>query len=339
MHSGDNRDYCEYTHKGSSFEVEGLIPEITVKSFSLAPQIRRPGLQLLSLIDPNEATPSRPSLLHRPCLLPNQSMVFAAYTWWSVATLSILLILNVRRIKNFRLKKQFQSGSPNQSNSSPLLQDTQGSSLPVWSPHALFTPPKSPKPQMPSPFRSPGASASPMYRASSRPMTPQGHESPMPGSQLIPTHDGEDLMFPDRYVTQRDVHYPNDEEWIPIGREDSLDSNPQVAVSDPRLHPAPSRFISAPGTLQTHRRQQSTWRPIWSKTFVLGGRRRRFALAIPRLPACWGACKDVVEILRDADQRTILRRRRGIIMSTLIETFTVLWPAGIFWLIVNFWMF
>ncbi|EKM81067.1 hypothetical protein AGABI1DRAFT_119597 [Agaricus bisporus var. burnettii JB137-S8] len=337
--SGDNRDYCEYVHKGSSFEVEGLIPEITVKSFSLTPQIRRPGLQLLSVVDPSYTAPSQSSILHRPCLLPKQSAVFAVYFWWSIATLFILLILNFQRIKNLRLRKQFRSFSPTQGDSSILLQDSQGSSFPVWSPHTPFMAPKSPRPQIPSPFRSPGASASPMLRASSRPMTPQNHETPMPSSQLIPTHDGEDLMFPDQYVTQRDTYHPGDEEWVSIGREEPLDSSRQISVSDPRLHPAPSQFISAPGNLPTHRRRQSNWKPIWSRNFVWGGRRRRFVFAVPRPSIWWEECKGLSEILRDADQRTIVRRRRGIIMSTLFEGFAILWPAGIFWLIVNFFMF
>ena len=54
IHSGDDHDYCEYTHS-IPFLSEGPDPkinyvrEVTVKAISSAENIRRPGLQLLSL--------------------------------------------------------------------------------------------------------------------------------------------------------------------------------------------------------------------------------------------------------------------------------------------------
>lgn len=341
--SGDNRDYCEYIHKGLSFGVEGSIPEITVKSFSPTPQIHHPGFQLLSIVDPTQMTFAQESLLHRPCILPDQSGIFTAYTWWIIATICVLLILNIQRIRHFRLTKpinHFLTPSPARSDPSPLLQDSANAQSPIWSPHTPFMPPKSPRPQMPSSFRTPMAPATPTFRASSRPMTPQGYDTPMPSPQFIPPHDEEDVMFPDQYAIQRDVRRPNDEEWTSIEREEFFDSSFQTAaIDEPRSHSSPSQFISAPRNMLTHHRRQSSWLPVWSKTFVWKGRRRRVVFRIPRLSSCWGGCKDIIEILRDADQRTLLRRRRGILVSTLIETFSVLWPAGIMWLIINFWMF
>ncbi|KAF5354930.1 hypothetical protein D9756_005402 [Leucocoprinus leucothites] len=240
--TGDNRDYCEYFHNGTSFNAEDSIPEITVKSFSPAPQIRRPGFQLLSIVDPTNLEPSqRPqSLTHRPCLLPDQRIVLIGYVGWAIATLCILLTLNVQRIRQFRLSKPINPSltpSPTRSHqTSPLLQVSNHSLSPIWSPHTLFPPvtPQSSRSQIPSIFRTPMAPATPTFRASSRPMTPQGfNESPMLSPQLMPPmHDDEDAMFPDQYTIHRDVRRVNDEEWTPVGREDYFDSDPMDDASE-----------------------------------------------------------------------------------------------------------
>ncbi|KAG5353479.1 hypothetical protein C0989_006293 [Termitomyces sp. Mn162] len=55
VYSGDNRDYCEYTHiakKTKTGHTGADIREVTVKSFSTAKHIRYPGFQLISLINP-----------------------------------------------------------------------------------------------------------------------------------------------------------------------------------------------------------------------------------------------------------------------------------------------
>lgn len=66
--SGDDHDYCEYTH---TFAGEH-IPEVTVKSLSIAMGIRQPGFQLLSL-SAEERTHA-----HQPCSVPDQLRI---YTW------------------------------------------------------------------------------------------------------------------------------------------------------------------------------------------------------------------------------------------------------------------
>jgi len=109
-HSGDNRDYCEYLHKGTSFSAEESIPEVTVKSFSPTPQIRRPGFQLLSIISPVDRETTK-SLLHRPCLLPDRRLNSFGYMGWTFTMFCILLILNVQRIRRFRLSKPVNHSS------------------------------------------------------------------------------------------------------------------------------------------------------------------------------------------------------------------------------------
>ncbi|KXN85336.1 hypothetical protein AN958_11436 [Leucoagaricus sp. SymC.cos] len=354
--SGDNRDYCEYVHRGTSFDVAGQIPEITVKSFSPAPHIRRPGFQLLSIVDPINLTASKESqsLLHRPCLLPDQTIIFAGYFWWTITTLCILFILNVRRIRQFRLTKAINPSltpSPTRSHqTSPLHQDTSDTLSSVWSPHTPFplNPPKSPRGLMPTTFRTPVAPATQTFRASSRPMTPNSFGESMLSPQLIPPmHDDEDSLFPDQYTIQRGMRHLNDEECRPIGREEFLEPGSELVngtpantnVAEPRAFSSPSQFISAPKSASTHPRRQSTWKLIWSKTFVLGGRRRVFRIHVPRMSAWWVGFTEILEVLRDADQRTLLRRRRGIVASTLVESVSIFWPAGIVWLVINCWMF
>ncbi|CDO69293.1 hypothetical protein BN946_scf184976.g12 [Trametes cinnabarina] len=100
--SGDDHDYCEYVHSLSVTDREGpvvplLIPEITVKSFSMAMGIRRPGYQLLSLIPPS-ASPEGPTIAQTPCLLPDQLGIYLSiYVPLFVITLAALLLSNMRR--------------------------------------------------------------------------------------------------------------------------------------------------------------------------------------------------------------------------------------------------
>ncbi|KAH9998519.1 Metallo-dependent phosphatase-like protein [Russula compacta] len=79
--SGDDHDYCEYTHTSH----ERRITEVTVKSLSIAMGIRRPGFELLSLS--NEAHASA----HRPCWLPDQVRVYC----WVYAPLLFATIVFV----------------------------------------------------------------------------------------------------------------------------------------------------------------------------------------------------------------------------------------------------
>ncbi len=333
MCSGDNRDYCEYVHEGTSFGVVGSIPEITVKSFSPAPQIRRPGFQLLSIINPTNLPSSQPSLLHRPCLLPDHSAIFSMYTWWLIVTFCILLALNGRRSRRFRLTRppDLLLTSSHRNRVSPAFEDA-NALPPIWSPHTPFAPSTSPRTPISSPFRTPMGSATPTFHASSQSITFQGYDSPMLSPQLIPaSHDEEDSMFPDQYSVHRQVRHLRDEEWTPV----SFELNPQAAETQ-RFDP-PSHFISAPGIQPTHHRRGSSWSSSlsWSYTFVLNGKRRRISLRIPSLAACWAWCKDAIEFLKDADRRALLQRRRGITASTFIESFSVLWPGMVVWFVVN----
>ena len=90
--SGDDHDYCDLLHPGG-------VREITVKSFSSSAGIRRPGLQLLSLVPPESTTSGsvQPTFAHRPCFLPDQAGVYyRVYFPLIILTILFLFATNLR---------------------------------------------------------------------------------------------------------------------------------------------------------------------------------------------------------------------------------------------------
>ncbi|KAL2270202.1 hypothetical protein VTJ83DRAFT_2386 [Remersonia thermophila] len=99
--SGDDHDYCAVTHP----ESRGNVPEITVKSISMAMGVSRPGFLLVSLynpIDPATGKPLPPSLGGVPpgqptlqthlCLLPSQLSTYLRYVGFAVACVAALAL-------------------------------------------------------------------------------------------------------------------------------------------------------------------------------------------------------------------------------------------------------
>lgn len=109
--SGDDHDYCELVHRGYTSPREGGIREITVKSFSWAMGVRRPGFLLVSLwnpLDDRERVASYPGESHgrflrhktvqtQLCLLPDQLAVFIKYAWLLGVTLLAVFVRAVVR--------------------------------------------------------------------------------------------------------------------------------------------------------------------------------------------------------------------------------------------------
>ena len=97
--SADDQDYCEYIHTVSAKDgVTHSVREVTVKSFSMATRLKRPGFQLLSLFSPPGLEWTEPSYADAPCLLPNQSRIYThAYAPLLSGSLLLLLVLNLRR--------------------------------------------------------------------------------------------------------------------------------------------------------------------------------------------------------------------------------------------------
>ena len=115
--SGDDHDYCDVMHlynveswnrkeKKSKLEMMN-VREITVKSFSWAMGIRRPGFMLVSLWNPvdgagNTIGTPLPTVQSHLCLLPDQLGVFVHYVLLFCFTLVVLFVYSV--VKALRTK-------------------------------------------------------------------------------------------------------------------------------------------------------------------------------------------------------------------------------------------
>jgi hypothetical protein len=92
--SGDDHDYCEYVHTSH----ERRVPEVTIKSLSIAMGVHQPGFQLLSLS--SEARTNA----HQPCLLPDQLRI---YCWvYGPLILATIVLVAVRALIAARLSHQ-----------------------------------------------------------------------------------------------------------------------------------------------------------------------------------------------------------------------------------------
>ncbi|BFZ62383.1 hypothetical protein YB2330_003477 [Saitoella coloradoensis] len=90
--SGDDHDYCRVTH--SYDDHHNSVDEITVKSFSWAMGVHRPGFQLLSL-DPAADVAGGSAIQTHTCLLPDPLVTFQ---WYGILGFLTQFALGVRAI-------------------------------------------------------------------------------------------------------------------------------------------------------------------------------------------------------------------------------------------------
>jgi len=119
--SGDDHDYCEYTHSYNSDGKTRQAREVTVKSLSMAMGIRKPGFQLLSLVPPHTVQGS-PSHADSLCLLPDQLGIYlSTYIPLLVCSLLVILVANIHRVCSPRQsKRRSASVSTNSPSYAPL---------------------------------------------------------------------------------------------------------------------------------------------------------------------------------------------------------------------------
>jgi hypothetical protein len=94
--SGDDHDYCAVTHS----DAQGNVPEITVKSISMAMGVAKPGFLLVSLynpIDPSTGKPlpttsQGPTLQTHLCLLPSQLSTYIRYATLAFVSIALLAV-------------------------------------------------------------------------------------------------------------------------------------------------------------------------------------------------------------------------------------------------------
>lgn len=273
MNSGDDRDYCEYVHHRS-----GLSPirEVTVKSFSEARGIRRPGFQLLTLFQPSPALTT--THLDMPCFLPNeQGIYYAVYIPLALVTLILLLICNIRQPRRYQASTIEDEAASNGSEGS----------LPLLSPLML-------SPNLPATIqinvRSPVPnSASKFYSASHARLTPRTISPlpspfPSPRSAALNLEDDDyDELYPTQYATRRDDRPPIFLTGVPPEFQRFQPEN-RLATPLSAKFPTPDRLLPR----VTHRRAASS-NFTWS--FVFGGRRRRIAIPMLTREQIWDWCR------------------------------------------------
>jgi hypothetical protein len=93
--SGDDHDYCEYWHPTG-------VKETTLKAFSMAMGVNRPGFQLMSLVPPPPVTEGisipQQTFADVPCLLPDQLQIyFRFYIPLAAVCILMLFYLNLKR--------------------------------------------------------------------------------------------------------------------------------------------------------------------------------------------------------------------------------------------------
>jgi hypothetical protein len=106
-HSGDDHDYCHVTHNISSSQ---SIPEISIKSLSMAMGVGWPGYELVSLLnaDPSASDAElhgRAFEMARPCTLPNQIKIYTHF-YAPLALLSIIVLVASRYPPHFLSRRR-----------------------------------------------------------------------------------------------------------------------------------------------------------------------------------------------------------------------------------------
>lgn len=104
--SGDDHDYCEYTHYLSLRNAPiQETKEVTVKTISMVMNVRRPGFQLLSLAPALLRSETSETLAERPCVLPDQLRIYLQlYIPSLITSLFIVFLVSLRHRSTFHNK-------------------------------------------------------------------------------------------------------------------------------------------------------------------------------------------------------------------------------------------
>ena len=110
VRSADNHDYCEYLHRSILGDVQSPgIPEVTVKTISMASRVQHPGYQLLTLVPKEHRQEGQPTYSHSLCLLSNQTKIYVgvyiplfAFTLLSIVVSNVFLRHSSRLSNNRR---------------------------------------------------------------------------------------------------------------------------------------------------------------------------------------------------------------------------------------------
>ncbi|EPQ57338.1 hypothetical protein GLOTRDRAFT_74064 [Gloeophyllum trabeum ATCC 11539] len=352
--SGDDRDYCDYTHVLPPAEHNPtgnttFVREVTVKSFSLAKNIRHPGYHLLSVTYPSFPSASQKTLADRPCQLPNPLALYSSvYTPLIFLSFIIIAASQVYFHRTKRGLRLHHTSSPRLSISPVPFTDTDGSSLyalsqytpapesAIWSPSTPGMKQPSPRGVLPSvrtPLSAPMALSArslsaPVLRATqSRPGSPL--LSPAHSQLMLPHADEEDMM---NNLSMEHAHTNGHGSLTPYEHSNyDEESDTEEAAY----------FL--PTTDSKSTRHRSAGQRTWSWSFELLGRRRRMTLRVPTAPSALSTLGYVLsgEFLGNVGRRKSLAARtrsEGIMWAVLLDAAVVAWSAAGFWIALNWWL-
>ena len=300
----------------------GLPPirEATVKTFSEAKGIRRPGFQLLTLFQPSPALTT--THLDMPCFLPNaHGIYYTVYLPLAFLTVLLLLICNIRQPRRYKESTIEDEVGFDRSDGSP----------PLLSPLLLTpNPPTSIQINVRSPMPN---SSSKFYSASHARLTPRMLSqlpSPLPSPRPSVSDDDYDELYPAQYATRRDDLPPVFLNGIPPEFQQFQPEN-RILTPLSAKFPGPDPMRQPPRF--THRRAAS---PNYTWSFVLWGRRRRISLPILTLEQIWAWCRYFAFFVGD-----LLRGRRvggaNLARDMFMDCLSVFLAAGLTWSVVCRW--
>ncbi|KAF7970296.1 hypothetical protein HWV62_24424 [Athelia sp. TMB] len=308
--SGDDRDYCEHTHAGAG---GNGTREVTVKSFSRAANIRRPGFQLLSLVPP--AGGAGRTFADAPCSLPDRyRLLHTLYLPLSILTLLALGVAHLSRRRAPPLRLAPFAPPP------PLSASPDGGSTP-WGPLSPFTPrPPAMSVRIPS-VRS--ATASTSASGTDTPLlTPDDRED-------APWAGDESQFFPPQYALRRSgeqhlrpAHWPTGEHAD--DDEDAVGFYFEKGPAHSRANSVGTAYFAPPPPPGDAAARTEAW--AWSCAFVLRGRVRRITLRAPTLESLLN--------VREALGWAPTRGAGGVARGMLGDALRVLAPAVAAWWVV-----
>ncbi|EJD03179.1 Metallo-dependent phosphatase [Fomitiporia mediterranea MF3/22] len=292
--SGNDHDYCEYTHsipllsEGPEPKVE-YVREVTVKAISSPGHIRRPGFQLLSLGSSSSQQADSRSLADVPCFFPDEQAIF--YGRYLPLFVISLLVLTVSAFRRHRGKQEhldvvaaYEKGYDLKVNSGfATPPPSGGANTPILrSPsfeHQRFEA-DTVTTSLLSTARSMGAnSLAPTLRAAANvPFTPgtpnftvDGVPTALRSPGLLSTSpSGVAQSFPRTHISRSsDVDEEDEEDYFQTPAHQARYRLPSESKDD--------YFNLTLGRARQRRRF------VWTWTFELGGRRRRLRIGLPFL--------------------------------------------------------
>ncbi|KAK7692931.1 hypothetical protein QCA50_004572 [Cerrena zonata] len=314
--SGDDRDYCEYTHRDGNSP--GGVREVTVKSFSPVQYIKYPGFHLLSVVDSSSLPPHIPYYADKPCLLPDYINIYwTRYLPLALLTLVVILLYRNRRRRITRHRPSLPSHSGDSllygSSSWPPLDADIVDGLPPTSPNfgalnALSS--SSPRDTHPPPLRTPTFSMS-----SSTGDLRSGSTTPSLRASLYASSPIDSSFMSTTTSPQlgRDL---GDKQY------ETFD-----AASSTRRSKAPLRI----GLPPTAKNKRSFWRKLtwsWSWTFHVMGRPRRLTMV---LPPVWR----IFNVFSPQSMDHNSPRKSGWIRTLSKDVFVVFTPAFLLWTLIT----